>query len=201
MRPAPSNLRVRYLAALLPLLAWVWTSAPARDASPLTPAELYVELFQRVQTDRLFADSKTFADATPRGVPAEILREYEEQKGAASFSLKDFVALHFSTPVPVTSDFKTTPREEIRAHIERLWPVLTRAPGRDDEAGSLLPLSANYVVPGGRFREMYYWDSYFTLLGLQAGGHHDVVAAMVENFAGLIDRFGHIPNGSLPSSR
>ena len=31
---------------------------------------------------------------------------------------------------------------------------------------SLLPLPKPYVVPGGRFREVYYWDSYFTMLGL-----------------------------------
>ncbi|MEJ7664338.1 MAG: trehalase family glycosidase [Hymenobacter sp.] len=35
---------------------------------------------------------------------------------------------------------------------------------------SLLPLPRPYVVPGGRFREMYYWDSYFTMLGLRAAG-------------------------------
>ena len=33
---------------------------------------------------------------------------------------------------------------------------------------SLLPLPRPYVVPGGRFRELYYWDSYFTMLGLAA---------------------------------
>ena len=43
---------------------------------------------------------------------------------------------------------------------------------------------------------MYYWDSYFTMVGLQTSGRDDLVADMVENFAGLIDRYGHIPNGS-----
>jgi len=43
---------------------------------------------------------------------------------------------------------------------------------------------------------MYYWDSYFTMVGLQASGRDDLVADMVENFASLIDRYGHIPNGT-----
>jgi len=43
---------------------------------------------------------------------------------------------------------------------------------------------------------MYYWDSYFTMLGLQSSGREDLVADMVKNFAGLIDRYGHIPNGT-----
>jgi alpha,alpha-trehalase len=196
MRASDPRFRRFAFTALVAALTLLWGNAPARETAPSSPAQLYGELFQRVQTERLFPDSKTFADATPRGVPEEILREYEEQKGAASFSLKDFVALHFDVPVAVTSNFHTTPREEVRAHIERLWPVLTRAPGRGDEAGSLLPMSTNYVVPGGRFREMYYWDSYFTMLGLQAGGHHDLVADMVDNFAMLIDRYGQIPNGA-----
>ena len=196
MRAPDPRLRACAAWALFVVLTLLWSNASARDVLPRPPAQLYGELFHQVQTERLFADSKTFADATPRGVPEEILREYEAQKGGANFSLKDFVALHFDVPVAVTSNFQTTPREEVRAHVERLWPVLTRASSHSDEAGSLLPLSTRYVVPGGRFREMYYWDSYFTMLGLQASGHHDLVSDMVENFAGLIDRYGHIPNGS-----
>jgi alpha,alpha-trehalase len=57
-------------------------------------------------------------------------------------------------------------------------------------------LPHRYVVPGGRFREIYYWDSYFTMLGLEQSGRHDLVVEMVKNFAYLIDRFGHVPNGN-----
>jgi len=51
-------------------------------------------------------------------------------------------------------------------------------------------------VPGGRFREIYYWDSYFTMLGLIESGRADLVRSMVEDFAHLIDRYGHVPNGT-----
>jgi alpha,alpha-trehalase len=53
-----------------------------------------------------------------------------------------------------------------------------------------------YVVPGGRFRELYYWDSYFTMLGLARSGRHDLVEHMVHDFAYLIDTYGHVPNGT-----
>lgn len=52
------------------------------------------------------------------------------------------------------------------------------------------------MVPGGRFREVYYWDSYFTMLGLAESGHWDKVEYMVANFAAEIDAWGHIPNGN-----
>jgi alpha,alpha-trehalase len=57
-------------------------------------------------------------------------------------------------------------------------------------------MTTRFVVPGGRFRELYYWDSYFTMVGLRTSGRDDLVADMVENFARLIDRYGHIPNGA-----
>jgi alpha,alpha-trehalase len=53
-----------------------------------------------------------------------------------------------------------------------------------------------YVVPGGRFREVYYWDSYFTMLGLVESGRTDLVRNMLDNFAHLITTVGHIPNGN-----
>jgi alpha,alpha-trehalase len=170
--------------------------AHARQPAPLSPAQLYGELYQRVESEKLFADGKTFADAVAKREPADILRRYAAAKSAAGFSLRDFVAENFTIPGAAQSDFRTRDREEVRAHIDRLWGALTREPRASPESDSLLPLRTRYVVPGGRFREMYYWDSYFTMVGLQAGGHHDLVAAMVENFAGLIDDYGHIPNGA-----
>ena len=57
-------------------------------------------------------------------------------------------------------------------------------------------LKTSYVVPGGRFREVYYWDSYFTMLGLQQSGHRALMQHMVDNFAALINTFGYVPNGN-----
>jgi len=51
-------------------------------------------------------------------------------------------------------------------------------------------------VPGGRFREVYYWDSYFTMLGLKESGEVDLIEDIVKNFASLINRYGFIPNGN-----
>ena len=176
--------------------AFASVAAQAREAAPRPPSELYGALFQRVQTERIFADSKTFADAAANLAPEEIMRRYAAEQVRPEFSLSSFVAAYFVIPGAVASEFQTTPREELRAHVNRLWPALTREPRTSDAADSSLPLTTRYVVPGGRFRELYYWDTYFTMVGLQASGRHDLVADMVENFAGLIDRYGHIPNGS-----
>lgn len=171
-------------------------AATARDALLPPPSQIYGELFRRVQTERLFPDSKTFADAVARREPREIVRDYEATRNQPDFVLREFVDANFIIPGAVTGGYETPAGAELREHIDRLWAVLTREPDESRGADSELPLSTRYVVPGGRFREMYYWDSYFTMLGLQVSGRHDLVADMVENFAGLIDRYGHIPNGT-----
>jgi len=182
------------LAALQ--IAWGGSVAQAREAAPRPPSQLYGELFERVQAEKLFPDSKTFADAVAKSTPEEIMRRYAAGKELPGFSLGNFVADSFVIPGAAAGDFVTAPREEIRAHVDRLWAVLTRAPQETHGVDSHLRLETRYVVPGGRFREMYYWDSYFTMVGLQTSGRDDLVADMVENFASLIDRYGHIPNGS-----
>jgi len=53
-----------------------------------------------------------------------------------------------------------------------------------------------YIVPGGRFNEIYYWDSYFTMLGLKESDEIDMIDNMIKNFASLINRYGFIPNGN-----
>jgi alpha,alpha-trehalase len=202
MQPIDMHLRTRRFRARA-IIAFVSLQvvlcggiAAAREIAPLPPSQLYGALFQRVQTEKIFADSKTFADAVAKSEPGEIVRKYEAEHDHEGFSLKQFVGENFVIPDSSANAFKTAPREEIHAHIDRLWDVLSRTPRYSRGASSQLQLSNRYVVPGGRFREMYYWDSYFTMVGLQASGRDDLVADMVENISGLIDRYGHIPNGT-----
>lgn len=103
---------------------------------------------------------------------------------------------HFDVLQPAPSDYVSLPGQPLCAHIDDLWPVLTRQPLDHPPRGSLLPVPHPYVVPGGRFGELYYWDSYFTMLGLAASGRRDLLHDMVGNFAHLIDTFGHVPNGT-----
>lgn len=179
--------------ALLAACAGQVADAPERNS---TPAELFGELFVAVQTSSVFEDSKTFVDTVPREEPAEILRRYRAQRAQSSFDLASFVRSHFQVPEQVASDYQTPRGRDVREHIDQLWEVLTRAPIDEPVYSSRLPLPHRYVVPGGRFREIYYWDSYFTMVGLHESGRHDLIRNMVDNFAHLIDAYGHIPNGN-----
>lgn len=162
----------------------------------MTPADRYAELFTAVQGARVFPDSKTFVDCAPRSDPAEILGAYRAQCEQADFNLKAFVDKHFEVLQPAPNDYISVPGQPIADHIDDLWTVLTREPLDHPPRGSLLQVPHAYVVPGGRFGELYYWDSYFTMLGLSASGKAGLLHDMVSNFAHLIDTYGHVPNGT-----
>ena len=61
----------------------------------------------------------------------------------------------------------------------------------DECDSSLIPLNNTIVVPGGRYREIYYWDSYWVLQGLLKSELYDYANALVNNFMDFI-RVGHI---------
>ena len=185
-----------FKAVLLCLIAFGPLRADDSSSRVFTPSELYGELFVRVQSERIFPDSKTFVDSIPKRTPAEILERYRETKGRKDFDLRAFTMAHFETPQPAGEEYVTKKGQDVREHIDRLWDVLTRSPGAQPMFSSRLPLPQRYVVPGGRFAEIYYWDSYFTMLGLEVSGRHDLTSAMIDNFAYLIDQYGHIPNGN-----
>ena len=60
----------------------------------------------------------------------------------------------------------------------------------------LLYLPNRYVVPGGRFNEMFGWDSYFIILGLLRDGRGDLAKGMVENFFYEIENYGAVLNAN-----
>ena len=152
------------------------------------------DLFKEVQLQSVFPDSKTFPDCIPLHSPEMILQAYQNEKNQPGFNLKAFVLQHFKLPPEPATNFKSDTTQPVTAHINKLWPVLTRQPV--PEASSLIPLPHSYIVPGGRFREVYYWDSYFTMLGLQVAGETQLIQNIVDNFAFLIDTVGFIPNGN-----
>jgi len=158
------------------------------------PSDLFGDLFTTVQERGLFVDSKTFADAIPSRAPEAIMRDWKAQPPAGDAALRTFVEANFA--LPAVADCDAPDGRPLREHITSLWPVLTREPETPAAGSSLLALPRRHVVPGGRFRELYYWDSYFTMLGLVRSGRQDLVEDMIAVFGSLIDRYGHIPNGT-----
>jgi alpha,alpha-trehalase len=187
--------RLGLLALLLPLGAAQPRTAPTADY-PDPPQVLFKELFVAVQSQSVYPDGKTFVDAVPKLAPELILARYQAAHPDSVEALRHFVDENFSLPALAVSAASVPEHKSVTAHIDGLWDQLTRTTSSAAPFASLLPLPKPYVVPGGRFREIYYWDSYFTMLGLIESGRHDLVQDMVDDFAHLIDAYGHVPNGT-----
>jgi alpha,alpha-trehalase len=82
--------------------------------------------------------------------------------------------------------------EHLPHRIQQLGDVKTSEISRP----GLLYLPNRYVVPGGRFNEMFGWDSYFIILGLLRDGEVDLARGMVENFFYEIENYGAVLNAN-----
>ncbi|PWJ55577.1 alpha,alpha-trehalase [Dyadobacter jejuensis] len=162
----------------------------------VSPEDLYGVLFEDIQRNHIFEDCKTFVDCIPLWDPMFIIEKYHIEKESETFDLKQFVSENFRIPKEIKSDFRPEPGLDAQTHIHQLWPVLIRQPEDLEQGGSLISLPFPYVVPGGRFREIYYWDSYFTMLGLRESGRNELIENMVNNFAYLINNFGFVPTAN-----
>jgi alpha,alpha-trehalase len=174
----------------------IFVILPLNLAAQVSPAKQYGNLFVQVQMAPVFSDSKTFVDCIARKPPDVIMTKYKAEKNNPDFNLRHFVHTYFKLPPSYSNNFHSDTTVSVAEHINRLWPVLTRQPRSGAKYSSLILLPYPYVVPGGRFREMYYWDSYFTMLGLAQSGKIKLLKDMLNDFASLIKRYGFIPNGN-----
>ena len=191
---------IRRAAAVVWVLCIADAPAEARTVGPgyaTPPSIAYGELYRDVELATIFPDSKTFPDMIPNSSPETIVDEYRAAKGSPGFDLASFVRQHFTGPTPPGPTVKLAPRgRRLLDYVMRLWPILQQEAISVPPYSTLLPLPYPYVVPGGRFREVYYWDSYFTMLGLEEDGLHKLASDFLKDFAFELDYYGRVPNGN-----
>lgn len=160
-----------------------------------SPDESYAELFHDVQSARVYSDGKTFVDMIPRKRVRELRREYAMARKDPNFNMEEFVSRHFyefrpRRGAPYVPDEQTTTRQ----HVTSLWKELGRRNRKN--RGSLFALPHEYIVPGGRFSEQFYWDTYFIMLGLAADDEWQMISGMMKNYAYMVRKFGFIPTAN-----
>uniref|UniRef100_A0A0R3RFU9 Trehalase n=1 Tax=Elaeophora elaphi TaxID=1147741 RepID=A0A0R3RFU9_9BILA len=91
--------------------------------------------------------------------------------------------------------------------LHAIWKLLCRKiydlfaaslqmkPSENPNRSSLIHVPEEFIVPGGRFREFYYWDAYWIVKGLAASGLYRTIKKMIINFVSVVERHGLIPNG------
>ncbi|KIJ59066.1 glycoside hydrolase family 37 protein [Hydnomerulius pinastri MD-312] len=178
-------------------------------------------LLQTVNLANIYSDSKTFVDKPTSKSSQQVLSDFASfnlatvtEGDIVNFVENDFsgeglelegAALPEFTPNPAFLNNVTDPLLKGFAQtVHGYWTQLARTtnqsalcdeyPGGKCES-TLIPLNHTFVVPGGRFREQYYWDSYWIIQGLLKSELYDTVNQTLQNFMDELDDFGFIPNG------
>lgn len=160
----------------------------------LTPIEIFSDLFVDLQMYRVHDDAKQISDAIPMVGQEEILFEYGKLKTKNFYTLSIFFNKYFKlnkAKIPIIESYSDPEK-----HVHSLWKYLYRENDISENGSTKIALPYPYVVPGGRFNEMYYWDSYFTMLGLVVENKWDWIESMLDNFSWMLDQFDLIPNGN-----
>ncbi len=156
----------------------------------------YQEIIKKLQLSGAIEDGKAIVDAIPKVSQEELTQAFLEVDIEDKDSVLSFFDQYFSKVSNDDNPFQTNPNNNSSEHIKELWDVLKREKDVEKENSTLIALPFPYIVPGGRFNEIYYWDSFFTMQGLKHHDRIDIIENMIENFAWLIDQHGYIPNGN-----
>jgi alpha,alpha-trehalase len=167
----------------------------------------------------IFPDSKTFVDMKMKYSKNETWQSFRELMNRTNNNpnrtdILKFVNETFDPPGSEFEDWepvdwtdqpkfldkiKDPDLQEWARHLHHFWKKLGRKMKdkvhNNEELYSIIYVQHPVIVPGGRFREFYYWDSYWIVRGLLLSEMHSTVRGMLENFLSLVKKYGFIPNG------
>ncbi|XP_066588279.1 trehalase-like isoform X2 [Prorops nasuta] len=195
--------------------------SPYRKRPPPCSSEVYChgDLLHTIQMASIYTDSKTFVDMKMKNSPNETLRLFQQFMDDADnqptkTEIERFVNDTFD---PAGSEFEdwdpadwtATPKfldnivdkdlRKFASDLNHIWKFLGRKMKDDvrinENQYSIIYVPNPVIVPGGRFREFYYWDSYWIIKGLLLSEMFTTVKGMLNNFVSVVDKIGFIPNG------
>ncbi|KAE8295018.1 Trehalase [Larimichthys crocea] len=209
------------LVVLCGLSVALFTSVQSAFPPPCD-SEIYCSgpVLHQVQTAKVFEDDKYFVDMKLRETPDVVLSAFRNlshglpNTTVPSRKLQEFLTTYFEKPGMefeswTPPDWHEKPKflegiadDELRNWAEKiheLWKSLGRKIRADvkdhPELYSQIYTPHPVIVPGGRFRELYYWDSYWVINGLLLSEMTDTAYGMIQNFLYLVNRYGFVPNG------
>ncbi|KAM7207088.1 glycoside hydrolase family 37 protein [Rhypophila sp. PSN 637] len=213
---------------MLPTLAAVALSATAVDAlyingSVTAPCDspLYCqgEILKAIELAQPFSDSKTFVDMPTKLPLDQVIANFQKLSKPVrnNTELHAFLLANFE---PAGTELKPVPASQLKTNatflnkiqdpairefseaVIKIWPELTRnyesSVSCSGCVNSYIPVNRTFVVAGGRFREPYYWDSYWIAEGLvrTGGSFVQITKNIIENFLDFVEEIGFVPNGA-----
>ncbi|XP_063871932.1 trehalase-like isoform X1 [Scylla paramamosain] len=178
------------------------------------------KILHYVQRARVYNDSKVFVDLKLKGSQEEVENQFfallkvtnndPNKEDVEKFLDENFDPQDSEFEVWSPSDWKSEPSfihtiydQSLRKwalSVNEIWKSLGRKVSTDvrDNASqySQIYVPNPFIVPGGRFTELYYWDSYWIVEGLLLSEMMDTARGMIENFLYLVSKYGYVPNGT-----
>nr|ACP28173.1 soluble trehalase [Locusta migratoria manilensis] len=175
-------------------------------------------LLDTVQKSKIYSDDKTFVDMKQKKSSQEILSDFQTLMDSTNGSpsqeqIRNFVSEHFEEGKELVEwdppDWQKSPPRlnsirdpDLRSwahYLNDMWKELARRVSDDVKENpdrySLIAVPNPFIIPGGRFREYYYWDTYWILEGILICDMKDTARGIIDNFAHLVEELGLIPNG------
>ncbi|XP_050309370.1 trehalase-like [Anthonomus grandis grandis] len=204
------------LGTLIFLLCCITFDAQRRSCS--SPIYCEGELLHLIQKSKIFNDSKTFVDMAMKNPVNKTLENFDlfmrktDSKPTVN-EINMFVQENFQMVGEMEDfyprDWRAEPRivkeiedPKVRNFLKTLisiWPQLCRKISQyvfdQPERFSLIPVRNAFIIPGGRFKEFYYWDSYWILKGLLLTDMKETAKGVIDNFLFMVSTYGFIPNG------
>ncbi|KAK9500278.1 hypothetical protein O3M35_001566 [Rhynocoris fuscipes] len=187
---------------------------------PSCPSEIYCqgELLHEIQLSAIYSDSKTFVDKSLRYDPKLVLEKFNKLKSTFgqrlipkeqliafvnenfmnSTTVQNWTPPDWTAKPSIIKRIKDADYQKFALDLNDIWKILGRKvlnisnPERD----SVVFLPNGFIAPGGRFNEMYYWDTFWVIKGLILCDMVETAKGIIENFLYLVKVYGHIPNGS-----
>jgi alpha,alpha-trehalase len=173
------------------------------------------EILKAIQEAGIFVDSKTFVDMPMKNDPEVVLDAFRQLENNTIPNLSRFLREQFLiagseilswTP----SDWVENPNfiehmnseqyKEYARQVNTMWKSLGKQLVPDvlinPQRYSIIPQKYPFIVPGERFHEFYYWDSYWIIKGLLTSGMNITAKGIILNALDLIKEYGFIPNGA-----
>ncbi|XP_029340944.1 trehalase-like [Acyrthosiphon pisum] len=197
------------------------TSSEYIPLSTACDSQIYCNgtLLHYVQMLKVFHDSKTFVDMQMKFSFNDTMKNFDQKMKdwkytPTKYLLEEFVNEFFDkedseleewTPTDwiknkeIVNNIKDEKLKDWAKYINNMWPNLGRKI-RDDvrlrpEYYSIIYVPNPFIIPGGRFREIYYWDSYWIIRGLIICDMHITAKGIISNYISMVQTFGHVPNG------
>ncbi|KAG7546383.1 Six-hairpin glycosidase superfamily [Arabidopsis suecica] len=137
-----------------------------------------------------------------QSVPVEKLEKFVKEyfDGAGEDLLHHEPVDFFSNPSGFLSNVENEQVREWAREVHGLWRNLScrvsDSVRESPDRHTLLPLPEPVIIPGSRFREVYYWDSYWVIKGLMTSQMFTTAKGLVTNLMSLVETYGYALNGA-----